>query len=130
MALEGVLRRSEETRESYRQVAKMLALPMDQFEKEFEREAKKRAGNPVFKVLLPRRRQRASGPGTDGSPPGLAVGRPRRPAGRPRCPEEQSRPRSLGGPFEYVPFDGGFELRSNLKGRDDKPVSLTVGHRG
>ena len=35
----------------------------------------------------------------------------------------------VGGPFEYVPFDGGFELRSTLKGRDDKPVTLTVGHR-
>ena len=48
-----MLRRSEETRETYRQVAKMLALPMDQFEKEFEIEAKKRADNPVFKVFFP-----------------------------------------------------------------------------
>ena len=35
----------------------------------------------------------------------------------------------LGGSFEYVPFDGGFELRSKLKDRDDKPVALTVGQR-
>ena len=35
-----------------------------------------------------------------------------------------------GGPFNYAPFDGGFELSSNLKTTDDKPVKLTVGHRG
>jgi hypothetical protein len=35
----------------------------------------------------------------------------------------------LGGPFDYVPFDGGFELRSKLIGRDDKPVTLTAGRR-
>ena len=90
---EGVLRRAEETREAYREVTKMLALPMDQFEKEFDLEAKKRADNPVFKVFFPaivnvRRAQR-----TDGSAPSLAVGRACRPAGRTRCLEEQSRPR-------------------------------------
>ena len=36
----------------------------------------------------------------------------------------------LGGSFDYAPFDGGFELSSKLKGRDDKPVTLTVGQRG
>ena len=32
------------------------------------------------------------------------------------------------GPFEYIPFNGGFELRSKFKAQD-KPVSLTVGRR-
>ncbi len=52
-SMEGVLRRAEETRESYREVTKMLARPMDQFEREFDVEAKKRADNPVFKVFFP-----------------------------------------------------------------------------
>ena len=34
-----------------------------------------------------------------------------------------------GGPFEYVASPGGFELRSGLKARDDKPVTLVVGRR-
>jgi len=126
---EGVFRRAEETRESYREVTKMLAMPMDQFEKEFEREAKKRADNPVFKVLFPaivnvRRAQArmdvrrallsgALGVRQDG----------------PDALKNNIAP-DLGGPFEYAPFDGGFELISKLKGRDDKPVMLTVGRRG
>ena len=32
------------------------------------------------------------------------------------------------GPFEYIPFDGGFELRSKFKAQD-KQASLTVGRR-
>jgi hypothetical protein len=35
----------------------------------------------------------------------------------------------VGGPFEYAPFAGGFELHSNFKD-DDKPLALTVGVRG
>jgi hypothetical protein len=35
----------------------------------------------------------------------------------------------IGGPFEYMAFDGGFELRSKLK-QDDTPLALTVGRRG
>jgi hypothetical protein len=34
-----------------------------------------------------------------------------------------------GGAFEYVAFEGGFELHSKLKVQD-KPVALTVGRRG
>src|SRR5262245_24118969 len=35
----------------------------------------------------------------------------------------------VGGPFEYIALDGGFELRSKVKGQDDKPLVLTVGRR-
>jgi hypothetical protein len=35
-----------------------------------------------------------------------------------------------GGVVDYVPFNGGFELRSKFKDGDDKPVSLTIGRRG
>ncbi len=34
-----------------------------------------------------------------------------------------------GGRFENAFFKGNFELHSKLKGLDDKPVTLTVGHR-
>jgi hypothetical protein len=128
-SVENVLRRIEETRESYANVAKMFALPVDQFEKEFDREAKKRAGNAVFNVFFPAmvnvrkahermevRRALLSA--------ALAV--------RQEGPEAlKQHPDRLGGqPFEYAPFDGGFELRSKVKGRDDKPVTLTVGSHG
>ncbi len=125
---EGVLRRAEETRESYREVTKMLALPMDQFEKEFDLEAKKRADNPVFKVFFPaivnvRRAQARMEVRRALLSAALAV-RQDGPDALKNNPDPV-----LGGPFEYAPFDGGFELRSKLKGRDDKPVTLTIGHR-
>lgn len=35
----------------------------------------------------------------------------------------------LGGHFQHVPFDGGFELRADAKTADGKPVILVVGQR-
>jgi hypothetical protein len=125
---EGVLRRAEETRESYREVSKMLELPMDQFEKEFDLEAKKRADNPVFKVFFPaivnvRRAHARMEVRRALLSAALAV--------RQDGPDAlKSNPDPVvGGPFEYSRFNGGFELSSKLTGRDDKPVTLTVGHR-
>jgi hypothetical protein len=127
-SVEGVLRRSEETRESYRQVTKMLALPMDQFEQEFDLEAKKRADNPVYKVFFPaianvRRAQMRMEVRRALLSAALAV-RQDGPIVLNNNPDPAG-----GGTFEYVPFHGGFELRSMLKGRDDKPVTLTIGQR-
>jgi hypothetical protein len=123
---EGVLRRAEETRASYRHVAKILALPMNQFEKEFELEAKKQAGNPVFKVFFPAmvnvRRAQAR---MDVRRALLAAALAASQDGRAALKDYPDP--VIGGDFEYVPMDGGFELRSKLKGRDDKPVTLTVG---
>jgi hypothetical protein len=127
--VEGVLRYSEETRASYRRVATMLALPLDQFEKEFELEAKKRAENPVFKVFFPAmvkvRRAQAMMDVRRALLSGALTVR----QDGPDALKNHSDP-VVGGPFEYVPFDGGFELRSKLIGRDDKPVTLTAGRRG
>jgi hypothetical protein len=50
---EGVIKFAEEVRPCYDLVARMLDLPLDQFEKEFEQESMKRAGNPVYKVFFP-----------------------------------------------------------------------------
>jgi hypothetical protein len=33
------------------------------------------------------------------------------------------------GPFAYQPLDRGFELKSKLLYHNEKPVTLTVGHR-
>jgi hypothetical protein len=126
--VEGVLRFSEETRASYQQVAKILDMPLDQFEKEFEREAKARAGNPVFKVFFPAmvnvRRAQAK---MDIRRAMLSAAIAARQGGRDALKDHPDP--VIGGPFEYVPFNDGFELHSKLKGRDDKPVTLTVGSR-
>jgi hypothetical protein len=126
--VEGVLRYSEETRASYRRVVAMVALPLDQFEREFALEAKKQAENPVFKVFLPamvnvRRAQAVMDVRRALLSAALTVQQD-----GPDASKNHSDP-VLGGPFEYVPFDGGFELRSKLIGRDDKPVTLTAGRR-
>jgi hypothetical protein len=125
----GVVRYAEETRPSYALMATKLALPPDQFEKELEREKTKRAGNPVFKVFFPallnvRRAQARAEVRRALLAAALAVRLDGRDALK-RHPDPV-----VGGAFEYVPFQGGFELRSKLKGHDDKPVTLTVGRRG
>jgi hypothetical protein len=127
--VESVLRYSDATRATYRQVAKLLALPIDQFEKEFEIEAKKQASNPVFKVFFPaivnvRKAQARMDVRRALLSAALAV----RQDG-PDVLKNHSDPVG-GGRFEYVPFDGGFELRSRMIGRDGKPVTLTAGKRG
>ena len=115
-SMEGVLRRAEETRESYREVTKMLAMPMDQFEKEFDLEAKKRADNPVFKVFFPaivnvRRAQARMDVRRALLSAALAV-RQDGPDALKNNPDPV-----VGGPFEYAPFDGGFELSSKAEGK-------------
>lgn len=124
----GVLKFVEQTRPSYARMGRIFDLPADQFDKEFEREKKNQADNPVFRAFFP---------------------------ALPKCRSAQTRAevrRALlsaalavqidgrealkshldpvgGGPFEYVAFDGGYELRSRLKIADDKPVTLVVGMR-
>jgi RNA polymerase sigma factor (sigma-70 family) len=126
---EGVLKRAEEMRRSQALLAKKLDLPPDQMAKEFEREEAKLAGNPVFKVFAPvlrhaRSRQAEADVRRALLSAALAV----------RLDGEGALKKHpdpvVGGPFEYAPFEGGFELRSRLKGSDDKPVVLTVGRRG
>jgi hypothetical protein len=125
---DGIVKKAEETRESYKRVAKILALPLAEFEKEFEQETAKRADNPVFKVFFPAmlnvRRAVAR----------MEVRRALMLAALAVQLDGQDALKNhpdpvIGGSFEYVAFDGGFELRSKLKNRDDKPVVLTVGVR-
>jgi RNA polymerase sigma factor (sigma-70 family) len=126
---EGVLKAAGQMRQGYAEVAKTLDLPPDRVAKGFDREARKLAGNPVFKVFAPvleniRRRQAEADVRRALLAAALAV----RLDGRDAL-KDHTDP-VAGGWFEYVAFEGGFELRSKLEGADGKPVALTVGRRG
>jgi RNA polymerase sigma factor (sigma-70 family) len=126
---EGVRKRAEEVRPWLALLTKKWGLPLDQFEKECEREALKRPGNPVQKLfagvaLGQRRRQARADVRRALLSAALAVQLDGEGALN-KHPDPV-----VGGPFEHVAFDGGFELRSKWKGADDKLVALTVGRRG
>jgi hypothetical protein len=126
---DGVLKCAEETRACYVLMAKKLELPPDQFEKEFEREKLKQARNPVFQVFFPalvnmRRAQARADVRRALLAAALAVQLDGRDALKNHLDPV------AGGPFEYVGFEGGYELRSKVKGRDDNPLALTIGRRG
>ena len=125
---DGVTNFAVEALPSYDKLAKCLDLPLNEFEKEFERESIRQASNPVYKVFFPSlARARQSGVRAD-------VRRALFLAALAVQLDGQSAMKDYldpfgGGRFEFAPFKGGFELHSKLKGQDDKPVTLTVGHR-
>ena len=125
---DGVLKFAEEIRPSFEQFAETIELPLDQFDKEFEREAKKRAGNPVFKVFFPAlpkcRRAQAR---ADVRRALLSAALDVQLDGRDALKNHPDP--VVGGPLEYTGFAGGFELRSRFR-QEDKPLTLTVGRRG
>src|SRR5262249_24344348 len=111
-------------------LAAMLDLPPDRFQKEYEREAKKRSGNPVFKVVFPNlARMRGHQAQVDIRRALLAAALAVQLDGRAALKKHPDP--VAGGPFEYTAFKGGVELRSKWKpaGRDAKPLTLTVGRR-
>jgi RNA polymerase sigma factor (sigma-70 family) len=125
---QGILKFAEEMRQSSALLAKKLDLPPDQAAKEFEREEMKLAGNPVFKVFAPvlrniLRRQAQANVRRALLSAALAVQL------NGRDVLKNHRDPVVGGPFDYVAFEGGFELRSKEK-LEDKPLTLTVGRRG
>jgi hypothetical protein len=138
---EGVLQFAEETRQSYARMAKMLDLPLDQFEKEWDREVKRQAGNQVFSWVFPdlhkvRLAQLRADVRRALFSAAIAVQLEGRDALKNHADPV------VGGPFDYVAFEGGFELRSKWKLDDKlrskwkldepfaKPLVLTVGRRG
>ncbi len=126
---EGVLKKIDETRSVYQRMAEKLDLPLDQFEKEFASETEKNAGNPVFKTFFPalvkvRQAQARMEVRRALFAAALAVR-----LDGPGSLKEHPDP-VMGGTFEQVSFEGGFELRSRMKGKDDKPLVLIVGQRG
>jgi hypothetical protein len=125
----GVIKFAEEVRPCYALISQKLDLPLDQFEKAFEREILQRAGNPVFKVFFPEvAKIRDSQARTDVRRALLSAALAVQLDG-PDALKDHPDP-VVGGPFEYAAFDGGFELRSKLMRTDNKPWALTVGRRG
>jgi hypothetical protein len=107
-------------------IAEKLQLPLAEFEKALEQESANQTGNPVFSVFFP------------------AMVNVRRAIARVEVRRamlltaldvqlegevalKNHADPVMGGLFESVPFEGGYELRSKLKARDDKPLTLTVG---
>ena len=126
---EGVIKFAREALPSYDLLAKKLDLPLDEFEKEFERESAKQAGNPVYKVFFPAlAKVRQSKARADVRRALFSAALDVQLNGKDAL-KDHADP-VAGGPFEYVAFEGGFELHSKFKGQDDKPFTLTVGRRG
>jgi hypothetical protein len=126
---EGIVRFAEKARPSYASLASKFDLPPAEFEKEFQIEEKKQTGNPVFEAMYPALRKvhqqqarayvrrallmaaiavQLDGQGAEKNVPDPVIGQP----------------------FEYVPFEGGFQLRSKLKGQDNQPLSVIIDRRG
>ncbi len=124
----GVLKFIEQARPSYARLAKSLDLPEDEFKKDFEQESKSQADNPVYKAFFPALAKfRSSQTRAEVRRALLRAALDMQIDGRDAL---KNHPDPVGGdPFEYVAFDGGYELRSKLKGADDKPVALIVGTR-
>jgi hypothetical protein len=122
-----VVKLLEELRPCFEQMARMLALPLDQFDSEWKREESSRSSNPLFSKLFGafpriRRVQARTNARRTLLQAALAV--------QLEGPDALKKvPDPFDGAFDYVPFDGGFELRSKMLQTDNKPVSLTVGNR-
>ena len=126
---ESVVKMAEETRPCYALAAKMLELPLGQFEKEFQLESKKRADNPVFKLLFPAvSSMRLSQARADVRRAQLATALDIQLDGPVAL--KNHRDPVFGGPFERIALDGGFELRSKYVPTDGKPWVLIVGQGG
>jgi hypothetical protein len=127
-AKEGVLKLAEEVHPSYELMAKKLDLPLDEFQRAFDQESKRQEKNPVFKVFFPAMAKvRQAKARADVRRALLAAALDVQLSGQDAV-KNHTDP-VVGGPFEYAPFDGGFELRSKLKGQNDKPLTLTAGTR-
>jgi hypothetical protein len=124
----GVLKYAEAARPSYELMAEKIGLPLPQFEKEFDRETTRQAGNPVFKIFFPavskfRNSQARADVRRALLSAALAVQ-----LNGPEALKTHPDP-VAGGPFDYKKLSGGFELRSKFD-QDSQPLSLTVGPRG
>jgi hypothetical protein len=139
--VDGVLKFADQARQGYARMAKKLDRPLDQFEKEWDREVKQQAGNEVFRWIFPSLHKiRLAQLRADVRRALLSAALAVQLDGRDAL-KNHSDP-VIGGQFEYVAFEGGFELRSKWK-LDEKlrskwklderfaqPLTLTVGRRG
>jgi hypothetical protein len=138
---DGVIENAELMRKSYGRMAKNQDLPLDQFVDEWKAEVRKQAGNPVFKALAPMfPKMRWFMARTEVRRALLSAALAVRLDGTDALKIHPDP--VVGGPFEYVAFKGGFELRSKFKLSDElrselkldersaQPQTLTVGLRG
>jgi hypothetical protein len=140
--VDGMLQFTDQTRQSYARMAKtLLELPLDQAAKEWDREVQKQAGNQVFQWVFPAlHRVRLAQLRADVRRALLMAAIAVQLDGRDAL-KNHADP-VVGGPFDYVAFAGGFELRSKwqvdeqlrsqwkLDERLTKSLTLTVGVRG
>jgi hypothetical protein len=134
----GVVQYTEELRSWYPLLAKQMELPLDQFEKEQERAAIKLAANPMYKRFVPAIiRCRWHQAQADVRRALLSAALDVQLDGRDTLKDRLDP--VAGSPFDYVAFEGGFELRSKWR-LDEKQRSkwgldrtetlvLTVGRR-
>jgi hypothetical protein len=126
---EGVIKFADDLAPCYAITAKMFDLPLDEFQKEFKGESNKRAANPVYQLFFASFAKVREARARADIRRALLSAAVAVQIGGPDSLKDHVDP-VLGGQFEYAPFPGGFELRSKLKGQDDNPITLTVGHRG
>jgi len=124
-----IIRFAEKVRPSYASVASKFDLPPSEFEKEFQNEEKKQFGNPVFEVMFPALRkvhqQQARAYVRRALLSAAIAVQLDGPSAQKNVPDPV-----IGEPFEYVAFEGGFQLRSKLKGQDNQPLSIIIDRRG
>jgi hypothetical protein len=124
----GVVKYTEELRSWYPMLAKQMDLPLDQFEKEQEVAAQKLAANPMYKRFVPaivgcRRLEAQAQVRRSLLSAAVAVQLDGRAALKNHTDPV------IGGSFDYVGFEGGFELRSKWH-PPSEPLVLIVGRRG
>jgi hypothetical protein len=117
----GVIQRTEELRAWYPALAKQMELPLKQFAKEQDQAARKLGANPLYKMWAPpiiscRWREAEADIRRALLSAAVAVQE-----GGIHTLKTHPDP-VLDGPFEYVPFVGGFELRSKWR-PDEKSLS-------
>jgi hypothetical protein len=136
---EGLLKVIDEARPAFSLMAKELDQPLEEFEKAYDR-VMKPGGNPVVRLLFPALpRVRVPKMRADIRRALLCAAFAVQLDGKDALKKHPDP--VVGGPFEYVPFKGGFELRSKWK-LDEKlrkkwklpeslvaPVTLTAGRR-
>jgi hypothetical protein len=136
---EGMLNVVQEARSTWRSMTMKLELPLDQFARAYD-DAMKPGGNPVVGLLFPALpRVRVLKMRADIRRALLAAAIDIQLDGKDALKKHPDP--VVGGLFEYVPFKGGFELRSKWKLDEElrtkwklpeslvTPVTLTVGRR-
>ena len=127
-SLDEVLKMAEEGLPVYEQLAKLLALPKDQFDAQYpEFKEKTKATNPLFSLLLPAVDQVRAKEFRNQARAAMLLAATAVAESGPEKLKEIKDPFGTG-PFEYRVLDPGFELKSKLL-FEGQPVTLTVGQR-